>query len=87
MQVTTEKMLSHVEKLLAIPGARLEFGGVALRGGDHSIPPVYGAIEPTAVFVPLEEMLRTPEVFHLATTEIFGPLQVLLGAPQHRDWR
>lgn len=77
LTVTTEKMLSHVEKLLAIPGARLEFGGVALRGGDHSIPPVYGAIEPTAVFVPLEEMLRTPEAFHLATTEIFGPLQVL----------
>ena len=70
---------------MAIPGARLEFGGVPLRGGQHSIPAVYGAIEPTAVFVPLEEMLRTPEAFHLATTEIFGPLQVLTSYQSHQE--
>lgn len=43
---------------------------------NHTIPKVYGAIEPTAVFVPLEEMLK-PENFALVTTEIFGPFQIL----------
>lgn len=43
---------------------------------DHTIPSVYGAIEPTAVFVPLEQMLK-PEYFGLVTTEIFGPFQIL----------
>jgi len=38
---------------LSIPtGARLLFGGQPLKG--HSIPPQYGAIQPTAVFVPLK---------------------------------
>ena len=35
-----------------LTGARLMFGGKPL-GGGHTIPRVYGAIEPTAVFVPL----------------------------------
>lgn len=43
---------------------------------NHTIPKVYGAIKPTAVFVPLVEMLK-PENFELATTEIFGPFQVI----------
>lgn len=43
---------------------------------DHSIPKVYGAIEPTAVFVPLKELVK-PENFELVTTEIFGPFQIL----------
>lgn len=72
---TTEAMLGHVDKLLKIPGARLAFGGKEL--GDHSIPKVYGAIEPTAVFVPLKEILSSEENFKTVTTEVFGPLQVL----------
>lgn len=43
---------------------------------NHSIPKVYGAIRPTAVFVPLEEILKK-ENFELVTTEIFGPFQIL----------
>merc|ERR1712060_256130 len=37
----------------------------------------YGAMEPTAVFVPLEAMLADEKVFKLATTELFGPFQVI----------
>jgi len=67
-------MLDHIENLLAIPCARVEFGGKPLT--NHSIPDVYGAMEPTAVFVPLKEILRNEENFALVTTEIFGPFQV-----------
>ena len=71
---TTQKMLQHVDALLKIPGAKVLFGGKALEG--HSIPEVYGAIEPTAVYVPLAK-LRNRKNFELATTEVFGPLQVV----------
>lgn len=54
----------------------MAFGGKPLEG--HSIPPVYGAIQPTAVFVPLKELLK-PEHFELCTTEVFGPFQVMAG--------
>jgi 1-pyrroline-5-carboxylate dehydrogenase len=75
-QVTTEHMLEHINKLMDIPGAHLAYGGKPLDG--HNIPKVYGAMEPTAVFVPLKEMLKSKENFALATTEIFGPFQVSL---------
>eukprot|EP00271_Cylindrocystis_brebissonii_P004328 TRINITY_DN15974_c0_g1_i1.p1 TRINITY_DN15974_c0_g1~~TRINITY_DN15974_c0_g1_i1.p1 ORF type:complete len:568 (+),score=60.97 TRINITY_DN15974_c0_g1_i1:191-1894(+) len=75
LTVTTERMLEHVSALLHIPGARIEFGGKAL--ANHSIPSVYGAIEPTAVFVPLREILASAEAFELCTTEIFGPFQIV----------
>ena len=67
-------MLGHVDKLLQIPGARLAFGGKEL--ADHTIPKVYGAIEPTAIFVPLKEILKDEDTFKIVTTEVFGPLQV-----------
>ena len=53
-------------------GSRLAFGGKPLEG--HSIPEQYGAIEPTAVFVPLQEILKDGN-FELVTTEVFGPVQ------------
>jgi 1-pyrroline-5-carboxylate dehydrogenase len=74
LTVTTKRMLDHIDALLKIPGARVAFGGKELK--NHTIPNVYGAIEPTAVFVPLQEMLK-PENFGLVTTEIFGPFQIL----------
>lgn len=52
----------------------MAFGGKEL--ADHTIPKVYGAIEPTAVFVPLKEILSSEENFKTVTTEVFGPLQV-----------
>ncbi len=73
---TTEAMLEHVGRLAAIPGARVLFGGRELNGGAHSIPKAYGAIEPTAVFVPLR-MLAMKRWFDLCTTEVFGPVQVV----------
>ncbi|KAL6765529.1 aldehyde dehydrogenase [Haematococcus lacustris] len=71
---TTEAMLDHVAQLLRIPGAKLLFGGRPLTG--HTIPSVYGAIEPTAVFVPLEEAMKAEHWGHV-TTELFGPFQVV----------
>eukprot|EP01094_Clydonella_sp_ATCC50884_P025674 TRINITY_DN6854_c0_g1_i1.p1 TRINITY_DN6854_c0_g1~~TRINITY_DN6854_c0_g1_i1.p1 ORF type:complete len:548 (+),score=223.69 TRINITY_DN6854_c0_g1_i1:122-1765(+) len=71
---TTKGMLEHTQRLLSIPGARLLFGGREL--ADHTIPEVYGAIEPTAVFVPLEQLV-SDEHFGACTTEIFGPFQVV----------
>jgi len=72
---STPRILAHIDACLAIPGARLVFGGKALTG--HSIPECYGAVEPTAVFIPLKAMLESEDVFRLATTELFGPFQVL----------
>mmetsp|Transcript_16833 Transcript_16833/g.35118 ORF Transcript_16833/g.35118 Transcript_16833/m.35118 type:complete len:550 (+) Transcript_16833:205-1854(+) len=70
---TTKSILDHAARLLEIPGAKLLFGGKELE--NHSIPEVYGAVYPTAVYVPLQELLK-PENFDVCTTEIFGPFQV-----------
>ncbi|PSC71715.1 aldehyde dehydrogenase [Micractinium conductrix] len=80
LSVTTDRMMQHKERLLQIPGARLLFGGKPLTG--HSIPERYGAIEPTAVFVPLNELLK-PGNYEAATTEIFGPFQVVTQYGDH----
>ncbi|XP_073269128.1 delta-1-pyrroline-5-carboxylate dehydrogenase 12A1, mitochondrial-like isoform X1 [Primulina huaijiensis] len=71
---TTEAMLDHTNKLLKIKGSKLLFGGEALH--NHSIPAVYGAIKPTAVFIPLTEILKDDN-YELVTKEIFGPFQIL----------
>ncbi|KAF9626543.1 hypothetical protein IFM89_034956 [Coptis chinensis] len=74
LTVTTEAMLEHMNALLKIPGSKLLFGGEALE--NHSIPNIYGAIKPTAVYVPLDEILKDNN-FELVTKEIFGPFQVV----------
>ena len=71
---TTEKMEAHFKACLALPGAYLAFGGKRLTG--HTIPKCYGAVEPTAVYVPLESILASDESFKTATKELFGPFQV-----------
>jgi 1-pyrroline-5-carboxylate dehydrogenase len=71
---TTDAMLEHANRLLEIPGARVAWGAERLTG--HTIPDVYGAIRPTAIFVPLRQILDD-RYFELATTEVFGPFQVL----------
>eukprot|EP00803_Ostreobium_quekettii_P001380 evm.model.scf_216.1 EVM.evm.TU.scf_216.1 scf_216:3629-14013(+) len=71
---TTERMMMHIDKLLRIPGARVEFGGKPLTG--HSIPDCYGALQPTAVFVPIEQILMDKH-WETVTTEVFGPVQVI----------
>jgi 1-pyrroline-5-carboxylate dehydrogenase len=71
---TTKGILEHMERLLKVPGSSLLFGGKEL--ANHNIPEKYGAVEPTAVFVPLEEMLKE-EHFGACTTELFAPFQVV----------
>lgn len=71
---TTESLLEHTKNLLEIPGSKLLFGGQPLE--DHSIPQVYGAIKPTAVYVPIEEIVKDKN-YELVTKEIFGPFQVI----------
>ncbi|PWA55898.1 aldehyde/histidinol dehydrogenase [Artemisia annua] len=74
LTVTTKAMLDHKDQLLKIPGSKLIWGGEELP--NHSIPSIYGAIKPTAVFVPLEQILK-PEHYDLVTKEIFGPFQIV----------
>lgn len=72
---TTEAMQAHVQRLASeLRGARVLFGGNELP--QHSIPKIYGALQPTAVYVPLRSM-RSKAAFKLATTEVFGPVQVI----------
>eukprot|EP00252_Welwitschia_mirabilis_P017993 TRINITY_DN40131_c0_g1_i1.p1 TRINITY_DN40131_c0_g1~~TRINITY_DN40131_c0_g1_i1.p1 ORF type:complete len:557 (-),score=122.71 TRINITY_DN40131_c0_g1_i1:309-1979(-) len=79
LTVTTQRMLAHLEKLLQIPGSRLLFGGEPLE--NHKIPEIYGAFKPTAVYVPLDEILKD-ENFGIVTTEIFGPFQIITSYKQ-----
>ena len=67
-----EMIQAHIKKLLAIPGAKIQFGGKPLTG--HSIPSCYGSFEPTAVYVPLEQILPNLDA---VATELFGPFQVI----------
>jgi 1-pyrroline-5-carboxylate dehydrogenase len=67
-------MCAHYTASLPVAGAKLLWGGEPLK--DHTIPECYGAVRPTAVFVPLLAM-RDPAVFKLVTTEVFGPFQVI----------
>lgn len=71
---STKEMLDHANALASLPGAKVLFGCKEL--SKHTIPSVYGAIVPSAVYVPIEEIAK-PENFELATTEIFGPFQVI----------
>eukprot|EP00879_Flechtneria_rotunda_P023824 GHRR01025229.1.p1 GENE.GHRR01025229.1~~GHRR01025229.1.p1 ORF type:complete len:158 (+),score=38.97 GHRR01025229.1:22-495(+) len=65
---------SHCCCCCCATGANLLWGGKPLTG--HGIPECYGALEPTAVFVPLDAM-KDPAAFELVTTEVFGPFQVI----------
>lgn len=70
-----DKITAHIEACLKIPGARVEFGGKPVDEA-HTIPACYGSFQPTALFVPIEELLK-PGNFELCTTELFGPFQIL----------
>jgi len=71
---TNAQMLAHIESVLAVPGAELLFGGKPLEG--HSIPDCYGAMQATAVRVPIEAIAG--KHFGLVTKELFGPFQVVV---------
>jgi 1-pyrroline-5-carboxylate dehydrogenase len=71
---TNDQMKAHIDAILAVPGAELLFGGKPLRG--HSIPDCYGAMEATAIQVPIAAVAG--DYFELVTTELFGPFQVIV---------
>jgi 1-pyrroline-5-carboxylate dehydrogenase len=71
---TTKQMMDHTNKLAAINGAEVLWGGKEFE--DHNIPECYGAVGPTAVMVPLEEMMKD-ENYGDCTTEMFAPFQVV----------
>jgi len=71
----TQRILDHIDACLALPGAELAFGGKALT--DHTVPDCYGMVEPTAVFIPMETILGSEHAFKVATTELFGPFQII----------
>jgi 1-pyrroline-5-carboxylate dehydrogenase len=71
---TDTQIDAHIRSLTAIDGARLLFGGNHLSG--HSIPECYGTLNSTAVQIPLAALAG--DHFQNATTELFGPFQVIV---------
>ena len=76
LPTTLLRFLSFLHELMAVPGAKLLFGGELLPP-PHSIPACYGSWTPTAVQVPLEA-LQDHAHFRLCTTEVFGPFQLIV---------
>ena len=62
-------LTQHIEKVKALEGAKVLFGGNILEASKQ-FPPQYGGIEPTAIFVPLKTIEKH---FDIVQTEIFGP--------------
>ncbi len=60
---------------MKLNGSKLLFGGKQVEE-NHSIPSYYGCFQPTAIFVPLEELVN-PKNLELISTEIFGPFQIV----------
>ena len=68
------QLLNHIKTLLKIKGSELLFGGNEL--SNHSIPSVYGSIEPTAIKIPIGKLIT--KNFGTITKEVFGPFQVIV---------
>jgi len=71
---TNPQMKEHIDSLLKIPGSKLLLGGKELT--NHSIPSVYGSLEPTAIQIPIEALLTND--FKKITKEVFGPFQIVV---------
>ena len=71
---TNSQLNEHINSLLKIKGSKLLFGGQELT--NHSIPSNYGSLRPTAIEIPIEELLS--DKFGLVTKEVFGPFQVVV---------
>lgn len=71
---TNAQIDTHLDALLAVEGAKLLFGGNHLTG--HTIPACFGTLDATAVQVPLSALKGVH--FEVATTELFGPFQVIV---------
>jgi len=75
---SNDAIAAHQEAVLSIPGAELAFGGKPIDPSTHQIPECYGSYEPTAVRVPMKSLLDSQEHFDIATTELFGPFQIIV---------
>jgi len=68
---------AHVDNILKIPGSKVSFGGKPITGDlAAKVPEQYGTFEPTAVWVPIEEVLNRDN-FDTISLELFGPVQVV----------
>lgn len=72
---TNDRIQAHQNAILELEGAKLLTGGKPLK--NHSIPAIYGAWEPTLVYVPLKHF-RGAKKFDLLTTELFGPFSLVV---------
>lgn len=71
---SNQELLDHINTLLKVPGAECLFGGKELN--NHSVPSIYGAMEPTAIKIPINVLLG--KHFNNITKEVFGPFQVII---------
>ena len=71
---SNKEIKNHINALLQIPGSEVVFGNEELE--SHTIPSVYGSMKPTAVEIPIEQLLT--DHFDLITSEVFGPVQVII---------
>ena len=71
---SNQQLLAHIDSLLKISGAECLFGGKELT--NHSIPQIYGSIQPTAIKIPIGKLLG--KNFNQITKEVFGPFQVII---------
>jgi 1-pyrroline-5-carboxylate dehydrogenase len=76
LSISNAAIQEHLSRVLSIPGARLLFGGHPVVE-PNSVPSCYGCFQPTAVGLPLEAILDDQDHFETATSEIFGPFQII----------
>ena len=69
-----DKIKEHLNAILELDGTEVLFGGAPLK--NHTIPDIYGAWQPTAVYVPLKHF-KGLKKRKLLTTELFGPFQIV----------
>ena len=69
-----EELLDHMDAILKIPGSKCLFGGEELK--NHSIPSIYGSLKPTAIEIPIKQLLG--KNFEIITKEVFGPFQIIV---------
>ena len=50
-----DRIKKHIDNILSISGTKVSFGGKPLE--NHKIPDVYGAYQPTAIEVPLDQFV------------------------------
>ena len=76
LSLSSDEIINHVNSLLEIDGSKLWFGNKKIQDKNNIYTLEYlGFIQPTAVFIPLEEINHSN--IKLVTKEIFGPVQIV----------